>query len=294
MVQAVQEIPATGYRIKLESFEGPLDLLLYLIKRDEVDIYDIPIARVTEQYLDHIRMMEVLDLDVAGEFLLMAATLMRIKSRMLLPRQLDEEEEDEGDPREELVQRLLEYRRFKGVAEKLKNRAATRAMKIGRVAPEEDGLPEEEPELLIPVDLVGLLRTFSGLIERAPRIEPYEVILDEYSLEERTEFILERLEQEERVEFGLLFKENAKKSEIVVTFVALLELLRLQKITLSQAGSFGRIWIRRREEGNGNETGNADRGGELPAGGEPAGPDRLGRGDSGGSAVRRQRGTAAR
>lgn len=262
MMRAMAEIRTTGYRVKLESFEGPLDLLLYLIKRDEVDIYNIPIARVTEQFLEHIRIMEILDLDVAGEFLLMAATLMRIKSKMLLPRQLDEDEEDEGDPREELVQRLLEYRRFKGVAEKLKSRAADRAQQVGRPAADLDDYPEEEPELLIPVDLVGLLRTFGGLLEKAPRIDPYEVILDEYTLEEKVELVLARLETDERIEFGSLFTSDAPRVEIVVTFVAILELLRKQKITLSQAGLFGRIWIRRREEEDGNGTGH----GEGPGG----------------------------
>ncbi len=271
MVNAVEEIRATGYRVKLESFEGPLDLLLYLIKRDEVDIYNIPIARVTEQFLEHIRVLEILDLDVAGEFLLMAATLMRIKSKMLLPRQLDEDEDDEGDPREELVQRLLEYRRFKGVAEKLKSKAAGRALQVGRPPADLDDYPEEEPELLIPVDLVGLLRTFGGLLEKAPRIEPYEVILDEYTLEEKVELVLERLESDERIEFDSLFKKDAPRVEIVITFVAILELLRKQKITLSQTGLFGRIWIRRREDEDGNGTGNGE-----GTGGEPQEADPIG------------------
>lgn len=285
MLQAVEEIKATGYRVKLESFEGPLDLLLYLIKRDEIDIYNIPIARVTEQFLEHIRLMEVLDLDVTGEFLLMAATLMRIKSRMLLPRQLEEDEEDEGDPREELVQRLLEYRRFKGVAEKLKDRADGRSRKIGRPQPDFEEMPEEEPELLIPVDLVGLLKTFAGLLAKAPRIEPYEVILDEYTLEEKVELVLGMLENEERVEFDSFFGERPSRLEIVITFIAILELLRMQKITLSQTGLFGRIWIRRREDEDGNGTGSGeDAGGEsgdagrtgAHGGGEPGTAGRTG------------------
>jgi len=278
VVQAVEEIKTSGYRIKLESFEGPLDLLLFLIKRDEIDIYDIPIARVTEQYLKHIQMMEVLDLDVAGEFLLMAATLVRIKSRMLLPRQLEEDEEDEGDPREELVQRLLEYRRFKRVAEGLTVRAGDRARRLGRPLPDLDDMPEEEPELLIPVDLAGLLRTFSGLLERTPRIDTYEVILDEFTLEEKVEHIMNRLVGDERVEFNNLFRKTASRIEVVMTFVAILELLRMQKIALSQSGIFGRIWIRRREDEDGNGAGHGeDTGGEFGA----AGRDGIGDDDRG-------------
>ncbi len=251
MVPATEEIKGTGYRVNLENFEGPLDLLLYLIKRDEIDIYDIPIARVTSQYLEHVRLLESLDLEIAGEFLLMAATLMRIKSKMLLPRQLDDDgEEEEGDPRDELVQRLLEYRGYKRVAEKLSEQADLRKQLVGRQSPPYEQGDAEEPELLIPVDLVGLLRTFTTLLENAPRMEPYEVMLEEYTLEEKNELILQWIERNERVEFTTLFPAKATRSEIVATFISMLELLRLQRITISQSDTFGRIWIRRREGGD--------------------------------------------
>ncbi|NNE10045.1 MAG: segregation/condensation protein A [Gemmatimonadetes bacterium] len=251
MVPATEEIKGTGYRVNLENFEGPLDLLLYLIKRDEIDIYDIPIARVTSQYLEHVRHMESLDLEIAGEFLLMAATLMRIKSKMLLPRQLDDDgEEEEGDPRDELVQRLLEYRGYKRIAEQLSEKADLRKQLVGRQSPPYEQGDEEEPELLIPVDLVGLLRTFTTLLENAPRMEPYEVMLEEYTLEEKNELILHWIEKNERVEFTTLFPAKATRSEIVATFISMLELLRLQRITISQTDTFGRIWIRRREGGD--------------------------------------------
>lgn len=251
MVSAAEEIKGTGYRVNLENFEGPLDLLLYLIKRDEIDIYDIPIARVTSQYLEHVRLLESLDLEIAGEFLLMAATLMRIKSKMLLPRQLDDDgEEEEGDPRDELVQRLLEYRGYKRIAEQLSEQADARKQLVGRQSPPYEQGDEEEPELLIPVDLVGLLRTFTTLLENAPRMEPYEVMLEEYTLEEKNELILHWIDRDERVEFTKLFPPKATRSEIVATFISMLELLRLQRITISQTDTFGRIWIRRREGGD--------------------------------------------
>ncbi|RPJ49399.1 MAG: segregation/condensation protein A [Candidatus Latescibacterota bacterium] len=257
MAPMTEEIRGTGYRVELDAFQGPLDLLLYLIKRDEIDIYDIPIARVTEQYLAHIRIMQMLDLEVAGEFLVMASTLMRIKAKMLLPRAGAEEGEEE-DPRDELVRRLIEYRRYKHAAEKLRDRAEERGLLYGR-APAENGETEEaEPgELLIPVDLVGLLRTFARLMERAPRLEPYEVLLESYTLEEKIERIESALEGTDRIEFESLFEPGAVRREVIVTFIAVLELLRLQRIGLVQAGLFGRIWIRRRsetEDGSGSET----------------------------------------
>ncbi|MBN1826061.1 MAG: segregation/condensation protein A [Candidatus Eisenbacteria bacterium] len=252
MVSIAEEIRGTGYRVQLEKFEGPLDLLLYLIKRDEIDIYDIPISRIADQYLEHVQMMQMLDLDVAGEFLVMAATLMRIKAKMLLPRPAEDEEEEEEDPREELVRRLLEYRRYKRAAEQLTRDREERRLLVGRTRfmPEEDEEGEEEdpPELQVPVDMVGLLRVFAQLIERAPRIDPYEVILDEYNMEEKAELIERRLGEEEQVEFTSLFGEEPPKQEVIVTFIAVLELLRLQRIRMVQAGLFGRIWIRRRTE----------------------------------------------
>ncbi len=248
MASTTEEIRGTGYRVELDAFQGPLDLLLYLIKRDEIDIYDIPIARVTEQYLAHIRLMQMLDLEVAGEFLVMASTLMRIKARMLLPRTESEEGEEE-DPRDELVRRLLEYRRFKNAAEKLREKAEERGFLLGRAPAENgDGEPSEAGELLVPVDLVGLLKTFAQLMERAPSLEPYEVILDTFTLEEKVERIERALAESDEIEFDNLFETGAVRREIIVTFIAVLELLRLQKISLVQADLFGRIWIRRRSE----------------------------------------------
>ncbi len=259
MAPMTEEVRGTGYKVELDAFQGPLDLLLYLIKRDEIDIYDIPIARVAEQYLAHIRLMQMLDLEVAGEFLVMAATLMRIKAKMLLPRTDVEEGEEEEDPREELVRRILDYRRFKAAAEGLRTRAEARSLLIGRAAPEdEDGEPDEPEGVLIPVDLGGLLRLFAEVMRRTPRLEPYEVILHEYTLEEKIERIENVLRTAEEVEFERLFEPEAKRAEIIVTFIALLELLRLQRICLVQAGLFGRIRIRRRtetEDGNGNGNG---------------------------------------
>lgn len=253
MVSVADEVKGTGVRVSLERFEGPLDLLFFLIKRDEIDIYDIPIARVTEQYLEQIRMMQMLDLEVAGDFLVMAATLMRIKAKLLLPRpEMEEEEEEGGDPRDELVQRLLEYRRFKNVSIHLREKAENRLHLVGRSPTDVGEAPPDEPdeplELQIPVDLVGLLKTFADLIERAPSMDPYEVILDEFTLEEKIERIEREIDSNEQIEFQDLFDAETKKMEVIVTFIAMLELLRLQRIHLTQSGLFGRIWIRRRSE----------------------------------------------
>ena len=169
--------------VKLARFEGPLDLLLHLIKRDEIDIYDIPIAHITQQYLAYLELMRALDLDVAGEFLVMAATLMRIKAKMLLPLPQLGEEEDEGDPREELVQRLIEYRQFKEVAGTLKSKESERRMLYERgMVPGEDELG---PVLLAPASLFDLLDSLHRVLARLPEATVYDVQAEARSEERR-------------------------------------------------------------------------------------------------------------
>ncbi len=235
--EPVGSLPVT---VKLERFEGPLDLLLHLIKRDEIDIYDIPIAHITRQYLEYLELMRALDLDVAGEFLVMAATLMRIKARMLLPVPTTEEEEV-GDPREELVQRLLEYRQYKEVAGTLKLREEDR-----RLLYERGILPGEEeagPLPLQPATLFDLLDALNRVLSRIPEKSPYEVQAETFTLEERMAALRRMLEEEDRVDFTRLLEGCAVRLEAVVTFMALLELMRQGEVMILQTELFGAITL---------------------------------------------------
>lgn len=235
---------APSYKVRLAGFEGPLDLLLYLIKRDEIDIFHIPIARLTEGYLAEIRIMELLDLEVAGEFLVMASTLLRIKAKMLLPKSPEEEAAEEDDPREELVQRLLEYREFKRVSESLSNSEELRRLLFARTPPA--GEKRVEEELVQNATIFDLVRVYRQVLERAPRLDSFEVILDEITLEDKIAEIVGRLETEERVSFQKLLERQLRRREIVVTFIAILELARLGKLFITQSAPFESIWLERR------------------------------------------------
>jgi segregation and condensation protein A len=231
------------YRVKLEHFEGPLDLLLYLIKKQEINIYDIPIAAITRQYLDYIRMLEFLNLELAGEFLLMAATLMRIKARMLLPRQIDEGEEEE-DPRRQLVQQLLEYQRFKQAASELESMEYQRRLLHARPAPDRETLPVE---VEYDYSLFDLITAFKSVLEEA-RERYLEVRVEESSVEDKIEYLRGRLAEQEVIAFEDLFSGDRTVAELVVTFLALLEILRLRAATVKQSKAFGRIWVHRVSE----------------------------------------------
>ncbi len=227
--------------VKLERFEGPLDLLLHLIKRDEVDIYDIPIAHITQQYLAYLDLMRSLDLEVAGEFLVMAATLMRIKARMLLPLPAPEEEEAE-DPREELVQRLLEYRQFKEAAGALQEREADRRLRFERgLVPGED---EGGPLPLAPATLFDLLDALNRVLARLPERSVYEVQGESFTLEDQMALIQRRLAEEHPLRFSRLLESCRVRMEAVVTFMALLELIRLGEVAILQSELFGEITLR--------------------------------------------------
>jgi len=228
------------FTVRLPRFEGPLDLLLHLIKRDEIDIYDIPIARITEEYLSTLDLMKQLDLELAGEFLVMAATLIRIKSQMLLPRPSLEEEAEEIDPREELVRRLLEYRKFKEAAERLKEREEERRRMFERgqpAAPPEDGVP------MVDVSLFHLLDGLRAVLRRLEDVPVHEVEMEEVSIEEMEERIREALAREGRVLLAELFGRARRRLEAIVTFMALLELMRLGEAEALQEEVFGDIWI---------------------------------------------------
>jgi len=235
------------YKVKLEVFEGPLDLLLHLIKENEIDIYDIPIALITEQYLEYLELMKELNIEVAGEFLVMAATLIHIKSKMLLPPSEEEKEEEERleDPRAELVQRLLEYKRFKDAAEALALREVEWRDVFSRQSLSPERFIGEGEPLLIDLNLFDLLSALRRVIEKVPDKTIYEVTREELSLKDKISMLLDTLEDKESITFDELFSRDATKAEVIVTFLALLEVIRLRLVRVLQAEDFGVIRILR-------------------------------------------------
>lgn len=228
-------------RVQLDIFEGPLDLLLHLIKKNEVSISDIPIAAITEQYLATLDLMETLNLDIAGEFLVMAATLIHIKSRMLLPAGDDEGEEEEGtDPREELVRRLLEYRRFKEAAEELEKREVlTRDVFVRQAVVAE----EVEPSAFREVSLFELVGALQRLLDRLPKDDAHEITLDKITVREKMTLLLDVLRAEGKVSFDSLFGAAKTRMEVIVTFLAMLELAKVRAIRIFQDELSGPILI---------------------------------------------------
>jgi len=229
--------------VQLEIFEGPLDLLLHLIKKNEVNITDIPIATITEQYLATLELMQTLNLDVAGEFLVMAATLIHIKSRMLLPagETAPDEDEDEGaDPRDELVKRLLEYQRFKDAAEQLEQREVlTRDVFARNAAPTETPTPAGFRE----ISVLELLAAIQRVIERLPKDVVHEVILDKITVRQKMTLLLDRLRAQAQVYFESLFDDAKTRMDVVVTFLAMLELVKVRAIRIVQEELSGPIMI---------------------------------------------------
>jgi segregation and condensation protein A len=228
-------------RVQLEIFEGPLDLLLHLIKRNEVSITDIPIATITEQYLATLEVMQTFNLDVAGEFLVMAATLIHIKSRMLLPMADDEEDEEEGtDPRQELVRRLLEYQRYKDVADQLERRELlTRDVFVRSAAPAEEipapGFRE--------VSVFELLTALKRVLDRLPKDVVHEVMLEKITVREKMTLLLDQLRTQGKILFESLFAEVTTRMEVIVTFLAMLELVKVRAIRIFQEEATGPIHI---------------------------------------------------
>ena len=239
-----------SYKLKLEVFEGPLDLLLYLIKKNELNIYDIPIAQITQQYLEYLEMLKMFDLDNVGDFLVMAATLMQIKSRMLLPPDPTQLEEEEEDPRDELVRRLLEYKRFKEIAEELKSKESVRQDLFSRIIDPEKSreLKEEAKEVYFEVSLFDLITAFSKVLKNVPKEVFYEVIKDEHTVEQKIHDILHLLLEKPKIMLMELFNRAKTKMEVVVTFMAILELIRLREIVVVQTRVFGEIEVIRNKE----------------------------------------------
>jgi segregation and condensation protein A len=234
------------YPVRLQAFEGPLDLLLHLIRKHEVDIYDIPIALITQQYLDYLDLMQELDLDVAGEFLVMAATLIHIKSRTLLPRPDPAQEDAEEDPREQLVRRLLEHQKFKAAAELLHEREIQRGAQWARPDGRVSEIVGEAPEPEIEVDLFSLMAAFRQVLERA-RHRPHVLLPPEQiSIESRIDQLMARLSETEACGFEELFADVESRAGMIVTFLALLEMIRLKRVRVFQQGNFGPIRVYRR------------------------------------------------
>jgi len=214
------------YQVRIENFEGPLDLLLHLIKKNEINIYDIPIAMIAQQYLGYIEAMKDLNLNVAGEFLVMAATLLQIKSKMLLPvDETAEDEEDGPDPREELVRRLLEYKTFKEAARQLDTQERMwREIYSRQPVPEEETVESDEA-LLDNIGLFDLVDALQGILNRNPGKKLLEIIPDNLTVRDRMNVILEALEEQESIAFEALFESSCHRMVIIVTFLALLELI---------------------------------------------------------------------
>lgn len=235
------------YPVRLQNFEGPLDLLLHLIRKHEVDIYDIPIALITKQYLEYLDLMVELNLDLAGEFLVMAATLIHIKSRTLLPRPDPSQEDPEEDPREALVRRLLEHQRFKAAAELLHEKEIQRSAQWGRPDQRVAELAGDAPEPEVEVDLFSLMAAFRQVLERARQRPRVLLPPEQIPIEVRIEQLLARLSDTEACGFDELFSDVQTRAGMIVTFLAVLEMIRLKRVRVFQQGNFGPIRVYRRD-----------------------------------------------
>lgn len=235
-----------AHGVKLDVFEGPLDLLLYLIRKNEVDIYDIPIATITAQYLAFLGQEQLRDLEQAADFILLAATLMKIKSQMLLPREVEPGEEDGGeDPRQELVRRLLEYQQFKEVADWL----SEQGLEYRDVYPRTGQVADDDAAGVRPVSLFDLLKVYKHVIDHVPSSLVHRIVEEQVSVDECVDRVLGELERRSRLRF-LELVEGGGKQVLVATFISILELLKSQRIKVQQARPFDDIWIERLATGN--------------------------------------------
>jgi segregation and condensation protein A len=229
------------YQVDLTTFRGPLDLLLFLVKRDEIDICDIPIAKVAEQFLAYLNVLEVVDVEAAGEFLVMAATLMEIKSRMLLPRAPDQEKE-EDDPRRELVKQLLEYKKYKEAAVLLEVQAQRQLTRLPRSPLETPTLdPARQP--LRKVELWDLVSAFGRLMRETAALQPSQITIDETPLHVHMGRIVETLTLQARATLAQLFTPPHTRGRLLGLFLAILELIKAGQIALEQPEPFGELWL---------------------------------------------------
>ncbi len=237
------------YKVKLPYFEGPLDLLLFFVKRDELNIYDIPISKITKDFLEYIHFMQMLDLEIASEFIVMASTLMQIKAKMLLPKPETDTDEEEEDPRTELVRRLLEYKKFKELANdfsKMEDEAGKIYYRQYFKHDARDYYDEEEIYgSLKDVSLFDLISAFKKAFESSKEKEFQEIEIQNYRVEDEMENILNRLKFKDSFSFNEILRDYAEKLKIIVAFLAILELAKLKKIKISQNETFGEIFIER-------------------------------------------------
>ena len=245
---AQEQLFADDYKVNLDVFEGPLDLLLYLIRREELDIYDIPIEHITSEYMKFIEDARRLNLDIAGEFIVMAATLMVIKSRMLLPvsrRVAEDGDEEWTDPRLDLVRQLIEYKKFKDAAIRLESMEALTANSFdyGGGRPKFEKTAADARNAISTLDIYDLLTAFQDVLARANEIPQEELKGIRFSVPDKMDYVLERTRKEGQVSFVTLFAEDAPKGEIIVTFLALLELLRQHRVIVYQNAAFHEITI---------------------------------------------------
>ncbi|MFC2103150.1 segregation and condensation protein A [Bacteroidota bacterium] len=238
------------YKIKLEHFEGPLDLLLFFIKRDELDIYDIPISSITKEFLQYVNLIKILDLEIAGDFILMASTLMHIKARMLLPREVDEKGE-EIDPRSELIQALLEYKKFKEMSEELSFFESNQRKKKFRGNFEAD-LTESPPEyelLLKNISIYDLAKAFKKAIEEVKEDTVHHIQKVNVTIDEQIDFIFSHFNDKSEIHFLSLVESFREKIRIVVTFIALLELVKVNRIGIKESAEFNDFVIFKKDNG---------------------------------------------
>ena len=239
-----------SYKVKLQIFEGPLDLLLFLIKKEKVDISDIPISKVTKQYLEYLELMKLLDLDIAGEFLVMAATLMHIKSKMLLPQEENaEEQEEESDPRDELVRRLLEYKKYKEAAgELLDMHAESKNIFFRKGAGEREKILTNDGEEYFEASLFDLIGSFRKVLSRVSKETFHAVINGGFTVSDKIHEIYHMLAQEPKIYFSKLFQKAGSRDEVIALFLAILELIKMRDIFVAQKDAFGEIEVIRNSE----------------------------------------------
>ena len=231
------------HKVEIDQFQGPLDLLLYFIRRDEIDINDIPIAKITAEYLQIVEDIKSMNLSVAGEFILMAATLMRIKSKMLLPRPDLDDLGEPIDPRTELVQQLIEYKKYKDIADNLSEKWEALSYQHERSLTQSIDDTEEEINYLKEISVFELAKHFKEVMDRAPEINPYEVNLNTLDLSDKKQFILSSFDGRGILSFEHLLKSCKSKLEVVITFIALLDLVQQFKIAVFQSSLFEDIEI---------------------------------------------------
>src|SRR6188472_3279134 len=234
------------YPVRLQNFEGPLDLLLHLIRKHELSIYDIPIVTITRQYLDYLDLMQELNLDVVGEFLVMAETVIHVKSRMLLPRPDPTQDDPEEDPREALMRRLLEHQKFKAAAELLHERETLRSAQWTRPDGPIAEIAGEAPEPEVEVDLFSLIAAFRAVVERAKQRPKVYLPSEQIPIEDRIEQLMARLSETEALGFEDLFADVESRAGMIVTFLAMLEMIRLKLVRVFQSGVVGPIRVYKR------------------------------------------------